>query len=71
MVAMDDLAAAVEVLRGRMLSLEERAQANAGAQCVAALPHPNRLTFMRGPNRYLCECGKVYVKGPAGTLKEI
>lgn len=50
--------------------LKERVLPLSGPQCGPERPHPNKLSYMRGPNQYLCECGMVYVKDGKGGLKE-
>ena len=40
-----------------------------GIQCVAEMPH-DTLVYQRGPNRYLCRCGKRYEKDGHGGLRE-
>lgn len=42
-----------------------------GGQCSSTRPHPRGLVFMRGPNTYMCECGKVYEKNGQGGLREV
>jgi len=37
-------------------------------QCTAQYPHEGKLRWVRGPNYYICECGKQYIKGGLGTL---
>jgi len=54
----------------RLVAVEATLQAGGAPQCTAALPHQNQLVFMRGPNKYLCQCGKVYVKDGMGGLKD-
>lgn len=62
MVTLEDLAS-------RLDSLEHRLRGNPNLACTPEAPH-NELTFMRGPNRYVCgRCGNSYVKAPHGVLR--
>lgn len=43
----------------------------AAEQCTADNPHEGGLRFIReGPGRYVCRCGKEYVKEIPGTLAD-
>lgn len=56
----------LEDLASRIEALEKRRERGGGAaavdpQCTSEVPHPD-LVFMRGPNLYVCRCGKRYMK---------
>jgi len=51
--------------------INTRLMGQADALCTAERPHPNRLTFQRGPNIYVCECSQVYRKNGLGGLLEV
>ncbi len=71
MTTFDDLAVTVADLQVELAALALRMTAVPSAQCSPAFPHPNRLSYLRGPNRYLCECGQVYEKDGRGGLREV
>ena len=50
--------------------LGQRLSNTPGGQCTAAMPHPNQLVYMRGPNIYACQCGQSYKKDGTGGLTE-
>jgi len=63
-------AAQIEELTTRIEALEARGP-SPGGRCSSVLPHVGRLSFMRGPNLYMCECGQVYRKDGVGGLMEV
>lgn len=58
----------------RLEALERRRGSTAAPpvldQCTADLPHPT-MVFQRGPNVYMCPCGKRYRKNGQGGLMEV
>jgi len=40
-------------------------------QCRADYPHDAKLRYQRGPNVYVCECGKRYEKDGKGGLRDV
>jgi len=66
----DELEAKLNELDAAMMILGTRLAVQS-QRCAPELPHPNRVSFMRGPNLYVCECGQVYEKDGKGGLKEI
>ena len=57
-------------MQRRLDTMELAQSAVTGGQCTPAFPHPEGLVFYRGPNHYVCQCGKVYLKDGAGGLRE-
>lgn len=60
----------LEDLAGRLDALERRLRSSPDLECTAQSPHPDGLSYIRGPNRYMCRCGKSYVKAGGGLLRD-
>jgi len=52
-------------------SLSKRVTAGGSGRCSAKYPHPEGLTFMRGINQYMCQCGQIYAKDSTGGLRDV
>lgn len=63
-----DVVSSVVRLEGVIDRLELRISTQAGIQCTAARPHPDRMVFQRGPDVYVCDCTMIYRKDGRGGL---
>lgn len=66
----DEILTRLEGLEVNIAQLASRLAAVPGGQCNSKSPHPNQLVYMRGPNHYACQCGKIYKKDGAGGLMD-
>jgi len=66
----DALEGGLAALATSIETLGQRLANTPGGQCSASNPHQGGLVYMRGPNRYACQCGKLYEKSGA-VLREV
>jgi len=70
-LTLEETDAVVRGLQIEVAAIGRRLNVSSGALCTAERTHPGKLTFIRGVNEYICECGQVYRKDGQGGLQEV
>jgi len=70
-MTLEDLEGRLDTLARTVDTLSLRLTATGTGRCSPAYPHPEGLSFMRGINQYICQCGQIYQKDGQGALREV